>query len=145
MSTPSPEAATAEVARWAASTWDPDIEVGYWWDALADAGLTLAGLPDGFGGRGWPTALAKTASIALARAGVLGPPIGVGLVMAAPTILDHGDTALVDRLVPPIVRGRTAWCQLFRESGAGSDLAGLATEASREDGGWTVEGSKVDH
>jgi 3-oxochol-4-en-24-oyl-CoA dehydrogenase len=35
------------------------------------------------------------------------------------------------------------WCQLFSEPGAGSDLAGLTTKATKTDGGWRITGQKI--
>ena len=43
----------------------------------------------------------------------------------------------------PTLRGDVVWCQLFSEPGAGSDLAALATRATKVPGGWTLDGQKV--
>ena len=47
------------------------------------------------------------------------------------------------RFVGPTLRGELAWCQMFTEPGAGSDLASLTTRATKVDGGWSLTGQKV--
>lgn len=78
----------------------------------------------------------------LTKAGIRRPDLVIG-AWAAPTILAHGTAEQQDRFVPPTLRGELAWCQLFSEPGAGSDLAALRTKAVRVDGGWQLSGQKV--
>jgi 3-oxochol-4-en-24-oyl-CoA dehydrogenase len=47
------------------------------------------------------------------------------------------------RFLPPTFRSEMIWCQLFSEPGAGSDLAGLSTKATKVDGGWRITGQKI--
>jgi len=77
-----------------------------------------------------------------ARARVHRPHLAVG-AWALPTILVHGTDAQKERWAAPTLRGELAWCQMFSEPGAGSDLASVATKAVRVDGGWRLTGQKV--
>jgi alkylation response protein AidB-like acyl-CoA dehydrogenase len=77
------------------------------------------------------------------RAGkVARPNIGVG-GWALPNLIVHGTPEQQERWIMPTLRGEIGWCQLFSEPGAGSDLASLATRASRVEGGWVLNGQKV--
>jgi len=78
----------------------------------------------------------------LSRAKVRAPHLQVG-AWAAPTIAVHGTVDQQERWVRPTLHGEIAWCQLFSEPEAGSDLASLTTRASRTDGGWLLNGQKV--
>ena len=79
----------------------------------------------------------------IAAFGALGAPAGLGLLLAAPTIATHGTQEQIDLYVRDIVTGQKAWCQLFSEPQAGSDLAGLQTKAVKDGDEWIVNGQKV--
>jgi alkylation response protein AidB-like acyl-CoA dehydrogenase len=117
--------------------------------ARFDAGLAWVHYPVGLGGLGAPRAMQSIVDARLAAAGAPDNEprrIGIGLGMAAPTILVHGTPEQRKRWLRPLWTGEQVWCQLFSEPGAGSDLASLATRAVRDGGdcgGWIVNGQKV--
>jgi len=116
--------------------------------ARFDAGLAWVHYPPGLGGQGLPRALQSAVDAAFAAGGAPGnnpERIGIGLGMAAPTILAFGTEEQKRRWLRPLWTGEEIWCQLFSEPGAGSDLAGLATRAvhNPQGGGWTATGQKV--
>src|SRR3954466_3226531 len=118
--------------------------------AQYDAGLAWVGFPEGLGGLALPRHLQRVVNEQLVAAGAPDNnprKIGIGLGMAAPTILAYGTDEQKQRWLRPLWTGEEVWCQLFSEPGAGSDLAALATRAVRdgEDPGadWLVNGQKV--
>jgi alkylation response protein AidB-like acyl-CoA dehydrogenase len=114
--------------------------------ARFDAGLAWVHYPAGLGGQGLPRTLQKVvdAEFAAADAPTNRPERnGIGLGMAAPTILAYGSEEQKRRWLRPLWTGEEIWCQLFSEPGAGSDLANLATRAVRDGDRWIVNGQKV--
>ena len=133
----------AELRAWLEENWDPDLTVGEWWERLGLAGWSSPTLPTNAYGRGVSRPEAAALLAEVGRFGALGPPGGLGLLLAAPTIATHGSQEQIDLYVRDIVTGRKAWCQLFSEPGAGSDLAGLSTRAQQQDDEYIVNGQKV--
>ncbi len=114
--------------------------------ARFDAGLAWVHYPAGLGGQGLPRTLQKVvdAEFAAVSAPTNRPERnGIGLGMAAPTILAYGSDEQKTRWLRPLWTGEEIWCQLFSEPGAGSDLANLATRAVRDGDRWIVNGQKV--
>ncbi|HEX3489987.1 MAG TPA: acyl-CoA dehydrogenase family protein, partial [Streptosporangiaceae bacterium] len=114
--------------------------------ARFDAGLAWVHYPAGLGGQGLSRDLQPIvdAEFAAAEAPTNRPERnGIGLGMAAPTILAYGSPEQQQRWLRPLWTGEEIWCQLFSEPGAGSDLAGLATRAVRDGDHWVVSGQKV--
>jgi len=138
-----PDELMDELRDWLGDNWDPDLTVGEWWERLGLAGWAAPSLPTDRYGRGLLRNDAVRVQEVIANFGALGPPAGLGLLLAGPTIAEHGTREQVDRYVRDIVVGATAWCQLFSEPGAGSDLAGLTTRAVEDGDEWIVNGQKV--
>src|SRR5688572_30461898 len=84
---------TAELDRWLASNWDPDLTVGAWWDRLGNEGWSAPSWPAEWYGRGLSREDAVRAGKVLADHGALGAPGGLGLLLAGPTIVTHGTDA----------------------------------------------------
>ncbi|MFD9998570.1 acyl-CoA dehydrogenase family protein [[Kitasatospora] papulosa] len=115
-------------------------------EARFDAGLAWVHYPVGLGGLDAPRSLQPVVDAELAAAGAPDNDprrIGIGLGMAAPTILGYGTEEQKRRFLRPLWTGAEVWCQLFSEPGAGSDLAALGTRAVRDGDDWVVDGQKV--
>ena len=132
-----------ELEAWLEANWDPDLTVGEWWERLGTSGWAAPHWPEDAFGRGLSNADAARVAAAIRDHGAVGAPGGVGLLLAGPTIWTHGTDEQKKRFLPDILCGRVAWCQLFSEPGAGSDLAGLQARAERDGDTWRVNGQKV--
>jgi alkylation response protein AidB-like acyl-CoA dehydrogenase len=135
--------ASESVSAWVEANWHLDLTLAEWWQRLADAGYAFPHWPAGFGGRGLRAAESAEIQTALGRHGVIGPPTGNAPNMGVPTLLAHGTDEQQERFVTPVANGQNAWCQLFSEPGAGSDLASLACRAERDGDEFVVTGQKV--
>ncbi|HVA06933.1 MAG TPA: acyl-CoA dehydrogenase family protein, partial [Acidimicrobiales bacterium] len=133
----------SDLRTWLDKNWDPDLTVGEWWERLGLAGWSAPGLPVNAYGKNISRADAVAVSNEVAKFGALGAPAGLGLLLAAPTVATHGTQEQIDLYVRDIVTGQKAWCQLFSEPQAGSDLAGLQTKAIKDGDEWIVNGQKV--
>jgi alkylation response protein AidB-like acyl-CoA dehydrogenase len=141
--TPSPDAVRAELADWVAASWDPDLSLREWRELLVAAGWAVPSWPRRWYGRELPGWADELVAGELTRLGAVGTPVGLGMALAAPTILAHGPDQVRERLLRPILTGEHGWCQLFSEPGAGSDLAGLGTSAVLDGDDWVINGQKV--
>jgi len=115
-------------------------------NARFDAGLAWVHYPEGLGGLGLSRTLQGVVDAEFAAAGApTNDPErnGIGLGMAAPTILAYGSDEQKQRWLRKLWTAEEIWCQLFSEPGAGSDLAALATRAVKDGDEWVVNGQKV--
>ena len=133
----------SDLRAWLSDNWDPDLTVGEWWERLGLAGWAAPGLPTNAYGKAMARSDTVLAQQEVVSFGALGAPAGLGLLLAAPTIAAHGTQEQIDRYVREIVTGQKAWCQLFSEPQAGSDLAGLQTRALPDGDEWIINGQKV--
>jgi alkylation response protein AidB-like acyl-CoA dehydrogenase len=110
---------------------------------LYDHGWGVPTWPVEFGGRGLGMIENLIWNRCKAEAGLQYVFDFVGMGLAGPTIIARGTQEQKDAYLAKIARGDEAWCQLFSEPGAGSDLGNISTRADRTDDGWIVNGQKV--
>ncbi|HMC53414.1 MAG TPA: acyl-CoA dehydrogenase family protein [Acidimicrobiales bacterium] len=132
-----------EFKGWLEEFWDPDLTMRDWWARLADSGWAAPTWPEQWYGKSLSAKGAAVVREMLSEASAPGPPAGLGLMLAGPTIIAHGTDDQKRRYVRSILSGEEAWCQLFSEPGAGSDLASLQCRAVQDGDEWVINGQKV--
>ena len=132
-----------ELRAWLESNWDPNASLIEWRTKLTESGWGMPTWPSQWFGKDLPQALnpiveeefARINAVTVARTGIR--------LLAAATILEHGNDDQKSRYLPRILTGEDTWCQLFSEPGSGSDLAGAITRADFDGTHWSVNGQKV--
>ena len=109
---------------------------------LADAGLIVPHWPAPWGVDADPLKQLIIDEEFAKRPGLVRPSLNIA-EWILPSVLAAAPKELQDSLIPATQRGDIWWCQLFSEPGAGSDLASLATRATKVDGGWRINGHKI--
>jgi len=102
------------------------------------AGLYAANMPEEVGGAGLDTVTWVLFEKELGRANyALHSAVG-----RPSNILLAGTDAQKERYLLPCVRGERRDCMAMTEPGAGSDLRGMRTKATRDGDGWRIKGTK---
>ncbi|KAE8765955.1 acyl-CoA dehydrogenase [Georgenia thermotolerans] len=104
------------------------------------AGITI---PREFGGQGLGLAEEVVFAVLAAKAQAPDGLARVGKILTAPMLIASGTEEQRAKYLRPILSGEDVWCQGFSEPGAGSDLAGVQTRATRVEGGYLVNGRKT--
>jgi alkylation response protein AidB-like acyl-CoA dehydrogenase len=142
---------TGTDADWSrnANATDPEVAADYvrrcreWAATLQDNGWAGITWPTEYGGRGGTPGESIVFGQEAAAFDVTTGFVGAAQQLVGPPLLRHGTPEQKARYLRPLLRGDEAWCQLFSEPGAGSDLAALATRAVRDGDEFVVTGQKV--
>ena len=120
----------------------PDQASGPQRTLIADAGLMAPHWPAPWGVDAGPLKQLIIDEEFAKRPGLVRPSLNIA-EWILPSVLAAAPKDLQEKLISPTQRGEIHWCQLFSEPGAGSDLASLATRATKVDGGWRINGHKI--
>ncbi|KJL42314.1 acyl-CoA dehydrogenase family protein [Microbacterium trichothecenolyticum] len=123
--------------QWLAG-WDPEFS-----RRLADRGWLGMALPTEFGGS---SASPMARFVVVEELLAAGAPVAAHWIadrQSAPTILRFGTQEQKEAFLPRIARGECFFAIGMSEPDTGSDLASVRTRATRTDGGWLLNGSKV--
>jgi alkylation response protein AidB-like acyl-CoA dehydrogenase len=114
--------------------------------AVYSAGYLGITLPTEYGGQGLTSAHQRiwneeSGRFAVPLPGGIASAVTFGIVI--PTLLAHASEDQKRAWIPKILSGEEIWCQLLSEPGAGSDLAGILTRATRDGDVWILNGTKI--
>ena len=132
-----------EVRTFLEANWDPNADLLAWRNTLIDAGWGMPSWPERWYGRNMPQRLQSVVAEEFARVGAVSVARTGIRLLAAETLLAHGNDAQRERYLRKILTGEETWCQLFSEPGSGSDLAGSTTRADLDGDQWIINGQKV--
>jgi acyl-CoA dehydrogenase len=128
-------------SEWEDAHWFPD-EV---FTTLAGQGLLGLKYEERWGGQGGGYLHEAVFAEELSRCGSGGLAAGIGahVNIATPPIWKFGTDDQKERYLRPAIAGEKIGALAITEPDAGSDVAGIKTNAKRVDGGWVVNGSKM--
>jgi alkylation response protein AidB-like acyl-CoA dehydrogenase len=113
-----------------------------WQRILADKGWGAPSWPKEHGGAGWTDQQFYIFERELALNDAP-RPLGFGIQMLGPTLLEFGTEDQKKRFLPGTLNGDILWCQGYSEPNAGSDLASLKTRAVLDCNHYVINGSKI--
>jgi alkylation response protein AidB-like acyl-CoA dehydrogenase len=111
--------------------------------ALAEAGLAGLTYPKEYGGAGLTLEHERIYRAVAQDFPNLAAEFVISHGMCLPILNEFGTEEQKRQFMPDNIAGRSLWCQMFSEPGAGSDVASLQTRAERDGDEWVLNGQKV--
>ncbi|MEO1057373.1 MAG: acyl-CoA dehydrogenase family protein [Actinomycetota bacterium] len=111
--------------------------------AAAGAGLAGVPFPEQYGGGGLTLAHEKIWREVKSNYPMVDAELIISHGMCLPMLNEYGTEQQKERFMADCVSGKTLWCQMFSEPGAGSDVASLQTKADLDGDQWVINGQKV--
>ena len=114
-------------------------------DRAVGAGYLARSVPKKYGGSEQEADAVKGSVISeeFRRARAPGDPVGLGVGLLVPTLLERGEEWQKEKFIRPTIRGHIRWCQGYSEPGSGSDLASLQTRGELVGDEWVINGQKI--
>ncbi|HEY7776050.1 MAG TPA: acyl-CoA dehydrogenase family protein, partial [Kineobactrum sp.] len=115
------------------------------WRTLGNAGLLCADVDEAYGGAGTSPQVTLMLIEELSRMGFGGFASGFGIHsnIVAPYLSRHGTEEQKQQWLPRMVSGDAVGALAMTEPGAGSDVQGIRTNATRDGDEWVLNGSKI--
>lgn len=110
---------------------------------LADAGLAGLTYPKEYGGAGLTRAHDRIWRECYGQYPFMTSQLTISHGMCLPMLYEYGTEEQRQKYLADNIAGRTVWCQMFSEPGAGSDVASLQSRAVRDGDEWVLNGQKV--
>jgi alkylation response protein AidB-like acyl-CoA dehydrogenase len=111
--------------------------------ALAEAGLAGLAYAEEYGGAGLTLEHERIYRQVAQEFPQMAGELVISHGMCLPVLNEFGTEEQKRTYLPDNIAGRTVWCQMFSEPGAGSDVASLQTKAERDGDEWIINGQKV--
>ncbi|WP_233520586.1 acyl-CoA dehydrogenase family protein [Flocculibacter collagenilyticus] len=115
------------------------------WHKMGEEGLLCCDIPEEYGGFGVDFNFNMVVAEEIAKAGFfsLSTNLVVHADIAAHYVLNKGTEEQKQKYLPEMVSGECIGAICMSEPGAGSDLQGMKTTATKTDKGWSISGSKT--
>jgi len=116
------------------------------WQAICDAGLAGASLPEAYGGAGLgmtEVALIVEALSAGGAGATLGQLFMINPIFGGVSVSMFGSDAMKQELLPALVSGKINFCMALTEPDAGTNTLALKTFAREDGDGWRINGRKI--
>ena len=111
--------------------------------AAAEAGLAGVPFPAEYGGGGLTLAHEKIWREVKGNYTMMDGEFIISHGMCLPMLNEYGTPEQKAQFLADNISGRTMWCQMFSEPGAGSDVASLQSKAELDGDEWVLNGQKV--